>query len=64
MDRPHRAVVDDVERVQTEVAEVVVDAGGQLWGEIAGCHDLSGGRRAPSLVTITNPPGTGAGPAG
>ncbi len=30
--RPHHAVVDDVERVQAEVAEVVVDAGGQVLG--------------------------------
>src|SRR5271165_6092340 len=29
------------------------------WGEMAGCHDLSGGRRPPSLVTITTPVGYG-----
>src|SRR6266508_2749027 len=29
------------------------------WGEMAGCHDLSGGRRAPSFLTITNPAGYG-----
>ncbi len=32
VDRPHRAVVDDVERVQAQIAEVVVDAGGQVFG--------------------------------
>jgi hypothetical protein len=30
--RPHHAIVDDVERVQTEVAKVVVNTGGQLLG--------------------------------
>ena len=32
VDRPHRAVVDDVECLQAQVAEVVFDTGGQVFG--------------------------------
>ena len=59
VDRPHRAVVDDVERVQAQVAEVVVDAGGQVLGRDGRLPRPVGRPAAPSLVTITSPVGYG-----
>ena len=47
--RPHHAVVDDVERVQAQVAEVVVDAGGQFLGRDGRLPRLVGRAAAAEL---------------
>ena len=47
--RPHHAVVDDVERVQAQVAEVVVDAGGQVLGRNGRLPRLVGRAAGPEL---------------
>src|SRR6202008_73394 len=49
VDRPHRAVVDDVERVQTQVAQVVVDARGQVFGRDGRRPRLVGRGESPEL---------------
>jgi len=49
VDRPRRAVVHDVERVQTQVAQVVVDARGQVLGRYGRLPRFVGRADRPEL---------------
>ena len=57
--RPHHAVVDDVERVQAQVAEIVVDAGGQFLGRDGRLPRPVGRAAGPQLGDDDQPCGIG-----
>jgi hypothetical protein len=57
MVRSHHAVADDIERVKTQVAEVIVDAGGQLWGRDGGLPRLVGRAAGSELGDDYQPAG-------
>ena len=57
VDRAHDPQIDDLERVEAEIAQIVVDRASSSSGHMAGFHDASGPRLAPILVTITRSSG-------
>jgi len=59
MGRAHRAVIDDIERVQVQIAEVVVNPCDQVLRRTGRLPRSISWARAPSLVTITKPAGYG-----
>ena len=55
----HHAKIDHFERLEPEIAQVVVYRLGQCLGEKAGSQEPSAPRRAPILVTMTRSFGIG-----
>src|SRR5215471_5625378 len=59
IDLTHRSIVNDVELSRPKLRRLSSTPLINSCEEMAGCHDPSPDRRAPSLVTITNPVGYG-----